>query len=102
MSLWFAVVLAGIGTYLLRVSLIAVIHRFQVSARVEDAMRLIAPAVLAALVANGLLLSAGGLRPLDTWHAAAVVAAAIAWWTRSVGWTLAGGMAALWLFQLVA
>lgn len=100
MSPLLVVLLAGLGTFLLRVSLIAALQRVHLTDRVEDALRLIAPAALGALVAHGLLLSDGHLRPLGSWHAAAAVALVIAWWTRSVAWTLAGGMAALWLVQL--
>lgn len=94
------VLVAGLGTFALRVSLIAALQRVELTEPVERALGLIAPAALGALVAQGLLLSDGGMRPLDSWHAAAAVAVLIALWTRSVAWTLGGGMAALWLIQL--
>lgn len=101
MSPLLVVVLAGVGTFALRVCMIVVLGRVRVTERVEEGLRLIAPAALGALVAQGLLLSEGAIRPLDSWYAAAAIAAVVAWRTGSVGWTLAGGMGALWLIQFV-
>ena len=49
-----------------------------------------------------LFLQAGEFRPIGTWHLAAVVAALVAWKTRSVGWTLVLGMGAVWILEAVA
>lgn len=93
--------LAG-GTLLMRASLVAVLSNVAIPERVEEALKLVAPAVLAGLIAQTLLLDAGELRPLGTWHLAAIAAAVIAWKTRSVGWTLALGMAAVWVLETIA
>ncbi len=57
----------------------------------EQALSLVAPAVLAGLVAQTLFLDHGDVRPFGTWYLAAAVAALVAWRTRSFGWTLAAG-----------
>jgi branched-subunit amino acid transport protein len=94
------VLLTGIGTYLLRVSAIAVVGEGrQIPPRVEQALRLVAPAVLAALVANSLLLDGDGLRPLGAWHGAGIIAALVAIRFRSAAWTLLAGMVAVWIFS---
>lgn len=100
MSPWLMIVLTGIGTYLLRVSAIAVVgDDRRIPPRVEQALRLVAPAVLAALVANSLLLEGGDWRALGAWHGAAIVAALVAVRFRSAAWTLLAGMVAVWVFS---
>jgi branched-subunit amino acid transport protein len=91
------VVVAGVGTYLMRVSLIALLGRVTIPPLGERALKLVAPTVLATIAAQGVFTVDGGLRPLDVRHGAAVVAFLIAWRTKSIAWTLIGGMATLWL-----
>lgn len=90
------VALTAVGTFLLRLSLVAVLARFSIPAGLQRGLRLVGPAALAALVAQGLLLSGAQLRPLGSWHVAAAVAVLTAAATRSMGLTLAVGMAAVW------
>lgn len=97
MSPLLAVVIAGVGTYLMRVSLIALLGRVTIPPLGERALKLVAPTVLATIAAQGVFTVDGALRPLDIRHGAALVAFLIAWWTKSIAWTLVGGMAALWL-----
>ena len=100
MSPWLMVLVTGIGTYLLRLSAIAVVGADRrIPPRVEQALRLVAPAVLAALVANSLLLEGDSWRPLGAWHGAALVAALVAVRFRSAAWTLLAGMVAVWVFS---
>jgi branched-subunit amino acid transport protein len=96
MSPLLIVVIAGVGTYLMRVSLIALLGRATIPPLAERALRLVAPTVLATIAAQGVFTIDGGLRPLDIRHGAALVAFVIAWRTKSIAWTLVGGMAALW------
>ncbi|MEX1279728.1 MAG: AzlD domain-containing protein [Acidimicrobiia bacterium] len=91
------VVIAGVGTYLLRVSLIALLGRVSIPPLGERALRLVAPTVLATIAAQGVLTLDGQLRPFDVRHVAAAVAFAVAWWTKSIAWTLAVGMGSLWM-----
>lgn len=99
MSDLLAVVLVGVGTYLIRVSMVVALGRITLTARAERALSLIPPAVLGALVAQTLLLEGDGIRDLSTWHPAALAAALVAWRTRSIGWTLVAGMAVLWTLE---
>jgi len=98
--LWLVILAAGVGTYAIRVSFVALFGRFdEVPEGVERALQFVPAAVLAALVApdvvapeGTLALSASNPRPL-----AAVVAAAVAWYTEDVAATLIAGMGALWV-----
>lgn len=93
------VALAGIGTYLIRVSAIAFSGRFgEPSERTTATLRLIGPAVLAAIVADRLLLREGAIDIRVEWLLAALVAGAVAWRWRSAGITMAAGMVAVWTF----
>jgi branched-subunit amino acid transport protein len=92
----------GLGTYLIRVSAIALAGRFpEPSDSTRATMRLIAPAVLAAIVADRLFLDSGTVTVNSSWWIAAVVAAAVARRWRSAGITMAVGMAAVWTLDAV-
>jgi branched-subunit amino acid transport protein len=93
--------LAG-GTLLMRASMVALLANVTLPDRLQEALKLVAPALLAGLIAQTLFLQAGEFRPIGTWHLAAVVAALVAWKTRSVGWTLVLGMGAVWILEAVA
>lgn len=95
-SLGIVLVVGGI-TYGMRASVIVVLAGRTIPVSVERALRNVGPAVLAALAIN---LAAGGeVGPsLDVEVAAALVAAGVvAWWRRSLLWSLSVGMAVLWL-----
>ena len=94
------VLAVALGTYLLRVSMIALLGPTRtIPARVEVALRMVAPAVLAALVATTLLRDDDSFRELGAWHGAALVATLVAVRTRSAAWTLLAGMVAVWAFS---
>ena len=95
------VLAVAVGTYLIRVSMIAALGRVTLGERTMRALGLIAPAVLSALVAQTLLLDGQEVRSFDQWHLAAIAAAGMALWTRSIGWALGAGMAALWALLLL-
>ena len=101
MSTWLAIVLVGAVTFLLRASFIVFAdpHRFPHFFR--QALAFVPPAVLAAIVAPGLLLRDGALDPSagNLRWIAGLVAIAVAARTRSTLATVAAGMAALWLLQ---
>jgi branched-subunit amino acid transport protein len=93
------VVLVAAGTLAMRASMVTLLADVTIPARVEQALSLVAPAVLAGLVAQTLFLDHGDLRPFGTWYMAAAVAALVAWRTRSFGWTLLAGMVSVWVLE---
>ena len=102
-TLWLAIVGAGAGTFALRLSFIALLGQVEMPLFLRRVLRLVPAAVLTAFVIpllfyeNGALqVSLGNERLL-----AGLVAALIAWRTRSVLFTLGGGMAMLWALQAV-
>lgn len=95
-------VAAGLGTYLLRASLVVLLGRVTVAPPVERSLRYIAPAVLAAIVAPALLLDGdGGLQVLDLRVVAGVAAGLAAWRWRTIPATLAAGLGVYWVLGLV-
>ena len=91
------ILLAGLGTYLVRVSFIAFGGRLRsIPPRVELALSMIPPAVLAAIAASSLLLDGDELRGLDEWHIAGLAAMLVAWRTKNVALCLSVGMAIVW------
>jgi branched-subunit amino acid transport protein len=95
------VVLVAAGTLAMRASMVTLLADAAIPARVEQALSLVAPAVLSGLVAQTLFLDGGDFRPFDTWYLAAAIAALVAWRTTSFGWTLLAGMGSVWLFEAV-
>ncbi len=96
------VILVAAGTLAMRASMVTLLGEVTIPLRVEQALSLVAPAVLAGLVAQTLFLDHGEFRPFGTWYLAAAVAALVAWRTRSFGWTLAAGMLSVWLFEALS
>ncbi len=97
----FIVLAAAVGTFALRASMVTLLADATIPPRVEQALGLVAPAVLAGLVAQTLFLDHGDWRAPGAWHLAALVAAVVAWRTRSFGWTLAAGMVTVWTLEAV-
>ncbi len=100
---WWTILLAGIGTYSMRASFLAVAHRMvQVPPWALRILRQIPPAALAALVLPAFLRPEGHVDLLQAKFGAGVLAALVAWRTRNAVLTLVVGMGALLLIQLVA
>lgn len=105
MSVWASiaiVVLVGAITYAMRSCAIVALAGRTLPMPVERALRNVGPAVLAALAVN---LAAGGdgAPQLEPAVAGALVAAGVvAWWRRSVIWSLACGMTVLWLVTAIS
>jgi branched-subunit amino acid transport protein len=100
-ALWLSILGAGVVTFALRLSFIALLGRIEVPPFLERALRYVPAAVLTAVVIpllfyqdGALEVSVGNERLL-----AGLIAALIAWRTRSVLFVLGGGMAALWTLQ---
>ena len=95
----FIVAVVAAGTLAMRASMITLLADVTIPPRVEQALGLVAPAVLAGLVAQTLFLDHGEFRPFGTWYLAGAIAAAVAWRTRSFGWTLLAGMLSVWFLE---
>jgi branched-subunit amino acid transport protein len=97
----FIVLLVAAGTLVMRASMVTLLAEVTIAPRMEQALGLVAPAVLAGLVAQTLFLDAGEIRPFGTWYVGGAVAALVAWRTRSFGWTLLAGMLSVWLLEAI-
>ena len=93
------VVAVGLGTIAMRASMVTLLADRAIPPRLEQALGLVAPAVLAGLVAQTLFLDHGELRPFGAWYLAGALAAVVAWRTRSFGWTLLAGMISVWMLE---
>lgn len=101
-SAWIAATLGGLLTYAQRFAFLALAHRaVTVPPRVREALRMIPPAALAALVAPAVLRGGpdGALALTDPRILAAALAMATMWRTRRVVLTLVVGMGALVILQ---
>ena len=102
LSVWLAVVGAGIGTYAMRLSFLAFADRLaDVPPAVQRILRQIPPAALASIVLPALLRPEGQLDLAQSRLVAGVAAGLIAWRTRNVALTLGGGMAVVMLIDLL-
>lgn len=86
-------------TYFTRYTMIAALGQ-EMPTLLQRWLRYVPPAVLAALVVPAALAPEGRLEVgLPAW--AVLAGAVVAWRTRSVLWTILGGMAAFWLLRLL-
>jgi branched-subunit amino acid transport protein len=102
-TLWLTILGAGAVTFALRLSFIAFLGRIEIPLVLARALRFVPAAVLTAVVIP-LLLYANGSLELSLGNerlVAGLVAALICWRTRSVPFTLVGGMATLWTLQAI-
>jgi len=102
-SLWLTVVAIGVATYGIRLSMLVFVHHSTLPDAVRSALRFVQPAVLAAIIAPAVLYAgerdAFDAGPGNERLVAALLAALIAWRTKSVWLTIAAGMGVLWLLQ---
>lgn len=92
MSVWLIFILAGLGTYLIRISGVMLLRDPErIPAPIQRALRMVAPAAMGAIIANALFLDQGQWRELGAWHVAAAVAVGVAIWRRSQGWSMLAG-----------
>ena len=101
MNPWLVIVIIGMGTYLTRLSFVAIFAESGVPSWLEAPLRYIAPAVIAAIVLPLLVAPEGNVDlTLDNvrWIAG-FIAIGVAVKTRSLSLTIVVGMAALWILQ---
>lgn len=101
MNLWWVIIGMGVITFALRLSLIAVAGRLAIPGIVEKGLRFAPAAVLSAIVFMEVLLPAGRLdvSPGNARLVAGIAAIIIAYRTKNVLLTIAGGMVILWILQ---
>lgn len=101
MMVWLAICGMGLITYLLRLSPILLLERVVIGDQALRALRFVPPAVLSAIIFPELLLPGGHLDVSlgNERLLAGLLAAVVAWYSKNVLWTIAIGMAALWLLQ---
>jgi len=98
LSLWGIFIAVGLGTFALRLSFIGLYGRLRVPPLLQRALAYVPASVLAALVLPAVVYPGGqgALVLANPQIPAAIVAAWVAWKTRSTVLTLAVGMAVLW------
>ena len=99
---WVVIIVVGALNYLSRLSFIAVFARVEMSPRVAGALRFVPAAMLTAIVVPAVVFSAPATLALSFTNpklVAALIAACIAWRTRSATLTMVTGMVALWVVQ---
>jgi branched-subunit amino acid transport protein len=94
--LWVTIVLAGVGTFLARISFLGVAHRIaDPPIALQRVLRMIPPAALAALVLPSFVRPGGTFDLTQPRVVAGLVATVIAFSTKNVLVTLVVGMAVL-------
>lgn len=81
-------------TFGVRYPVMALVGRMNLSPRVLRALKYVPPAVLSAIVFPAVLIRDGDLAftPKNAYLVGAIVAIAVAWYTRSLLWTIGIGM----------
>ena len=99
LKLWTVIVAVGLINYASRLSFIAFFARRSMPPLLARALRYVPAAMLTALIVPMIVLPWSGDGTFSPKVAAALIAGAVAWVTRSTPRTIAAGMAALWLLQ---
>ena len=102
-TLWLTIVGAGAGTFALRLSFIALLGRVEMPLFLRRVLRFLPAAVLTAFVIPLLFYENGTLQVFlgNERLLSGLVAVLIAWRTKSILFTLGGGMIVLWALQAV-
>ncbi|AZH24389.1 AzlD domain-containing protein [Haloplanus aerogenes] len=104
LAIWAVVLAVGVATFAIRYSFIYLFGRIDgVPPRVEEGLRFVPAAVLAALVAPSIVDPGPTVvaTVVDGRFLAGVVAALVAWYTDNMFATIAVGLFALWTFGAV-
>jgi branched-subunit amino acid transport protein len=97
---WLVVLALGVGTFLIRYSFIGLFAKRQMPSWLEHGLKLMVPAIFAAIVASGIAISAGQFAGWANWprYLAALIAFVVAWYSRgNLLLTVVSGMLALHL-----
>lgn len=101
MNLWLVVIVAGVLTFLIRLSFISLPVDREMPHWAQRALSFVPPAVMTAIVFPELLIRDGHLAVnLDNHRLiAGAIAILVAWRFKKIMPTIVAGMAALWLLQ---
>ena len=101
MNLWLVVIVAGVITYLIRLSFILLLGDRDIPELFGRALRFVPPAVLSAIIFPELLIHEGSLSFSigNPRLIAGILAALVAWRTKNVVFTFLVGMISLWILQ---
>jgi branched-subunit amino acid transport protein len=102
-ALWLTIIGGGLITYAIRLSFILLWGRVSMPSTLQRGLRFVPPAVLSAIIFPEILRHDGPLNVSfgNTRLLAGIIAALVAWRTKSAVLTIAAGMAALWVLQAV-
>ena len=104
MNLWLIIIGMGIITYAIRLSMILLSGKVQLSDHLQRAMQYVPPAVLSAIILPEMV-QPGGTLDLSLGNErllAGLIAILVAWTTKNMIWTVAIGMIALWILQAIS
>ena len=101
LKLWTIILLVGALNYASRLSFISLFSRRSIPPLLARALRFVPAAMLTALIVPMVVAPGGAIEPASPRVLAALVAAAVAFRTRSTLATLAAGMLALWIIQAI-
>ncbi len=103
MNLWLVFIAAGLITYGIRLSFILLMDRMEIPLVVQRGLRFVPPAVLTAIIFPELFVQEGtlNLSPANARLLAGLLAAWVAWRTKNIVLTIAVGMAALLILQVL-
>jgi branched-subunit amino acid transport protein len=103
MALWITIISIGAITFALRLSFISALGQRRLPPLLARALRFVPPSVLMAIIVPELVLPGGTLDVSlgNERLLAGVVAAAVAWFSKSVLLTVGAGMLALWLLTVL-
>ncbi len=102
MNIWLVMLLGGLITFGMRLSLIYLFGRFQIPETMRRALHYVPPAVLSALIFPSLLLPNGTVDVsfANTRLLAGLVAILVGWFSKNTLVTIIAGVIALLLLQI--
>ena len=100
-TVWLVILAMGLVTYALRLSFIALSGRLTMPPFIQRALRFVPAAVLSAIVVPALVFREGDLDLSFSNEKllAGLLAGVVAWYTKSIIWTIIAGMVTLWTLQ---
>ena len=102
LTIWLLIFAVGAVTYTARLSFIALFARRDMPPLLAEALKHVPVAMLTAIVVPAVVFIPAGVLRIDFGNPkliAALVAGAVAWWTRSAVTTIVVGMCTLWLLR---